>query len=347
MESIMSSNNHDSIAVPKTITPWGKVLLGNGLVLLAILLVALIILLPIWGRDPQSPVVALVVTMIACGLLISNGGFAHDTPDWQGVLVFDPLSKRRRVMFPGINPKLIWEQIDGNMTDLRRELSTTNNQGDEIEKFPTNDPAEVMEVPLTIYFRLTTEGTPVEAADNFIRFHSIEDHALQVIVRKEIVKMFGKYYAKHEMEELLDANTIQQAVLEDTDNAHFIETKLEQAYGIHVGVILGPSRPDEATKAMKRTPARAESLRDARLTLMTPHLHANRDGTFTTIEAMSAEEATRATLLLDDNTDYTERHNTFAFKIDAQGIENVRDINIMPTGLFGGKEDDGKGKGKK
>ncbi len=358
-EEIMSnanSNTHNE--VPRT-EPKAGVFFGNIVALGMTWAVASIILLPFF-EIPQNFLWGLSITGIVFGVLIATGGFAITVPDWYGVLVFDPLSKSRRVVFAGFNFKLLWEQLESGLTDLKREISS-GDKDTEIEKFPTDDPAEVMEAKIIIYFQLDTHGTPAQASANFIRFRSIEEHALMVIVRQAFVKMFGQYYATHEMEELLNCNKIQKEVeaLEDPTNRtkiyDLVKSGLEHKYGIHIGVILSSSKPDEATKNMKRTPAMAEALRDARIKLMSPHKLKDKAGNpikddkgdDIVIPGMTKEEASRASLLLDPNTDYTEKKETFEVNIDAKGVQNMRHVSFTPGFVGGGARDNNAKKGGK
>ncbi len=301
--------------IPKTITPkpvWYCNIL---------LIIALWILLSF----PFGLLWSLLVTGITLGALVASGVIATDTPDWHGALVFDPIFKTRRAIFPGLSFKLPWEireKIDEkDFTDLRRIISS------KVEKdHPTDDPAENMKVSLLIHMRLRTfEITSEEAAQNLIKFSSITESALTNLVQAEAEKMFGTYYARKEMESLLNLTKIQNAVLKVANNIKRI-SELEKNYGISIGFVLSASNPDDATKALKKTPAIAEALAKAIEKL--------------TSKGMDPELARRAALILDQSNDYNEER--FDLNIAAPDLKNLKHVSFM--GL--GKDDKKKG-GKK
>lgn len=327
------TNRNEVLGIQKTITPgsvWAGVVALN---LLVWAICAMVLQAPVWS---------MFLTLIALGIAIFSGMIAVDIVDWHGVLIFNPWAKSRRVLFSGLHVKLPWEKVeedgDGNivLTSLVRTISSK-----ETKPHPTNDPAEVVETSLLIHIRVNSSGTPdepltpQEAADNFVRFRSIKEEALTEIVRVEIEKMFAEYYGSQEMEALLKPHVIQEAVL-NLEGENGIKTndakikEMEKKYGVSIGVVLESSRPDKATQDMKRTPAIAEALQTARHKLMEigPKGEA----------PLTKDEAHRASLLLDPNSDYTERKIDIAIK----GLENARDITVL-----GGLGDDSKKGGKK
>jgi hypothetical protein len=316
------SHTKDNIDVPETITPWGELIFWNGMVLAVIWVICSILLFPFmkWG-----PVWALLITMAALGMLISSGAFAADVEDWFGAVVFNRFTKKRRAMFPGFHGKLPWEYLEEPPIPLKREITKQKKVA-----LPTNDPTETMEVDLMVHLRFNTTGKPEKDSDNLIRFQSVEANSLEEIVFGEIVKMFAAYYStkkeKGEMENLLDARKVQKAVLIDDDTNHERIHQLEENYGVIIKVVLKSSNPDERTKKLKETPARAEALLVARHKLMA--VGPNKEA------GMEQDKARRAALLLDDVAQYSEQHLTL--EIDAKGLENLRDVNVIPPGTFGG-----------
>jgi len=317
----MFEGNNGEIEIPTTITP-GAVWKWNIILLSVIVLVLLPLLGLLWA-----------IILIGLGLAgaVTFGLIAVEIVDFHGALLFNPLDKTRRVIFPGLHLKLPWESLEeGSQESLRRIVSSTG-----LENLPTNDPAENMQVHLTVHKRLNVSGTkdkpmkPEDAAVNFIRFHSIAVESLTTIVRKEIVKMFSEHYANREMEKLLDAKAIQDTVFpvagEGANNAKIKE--METRWGVLIGVVLDASNADEATKQMKRTPARAEGLTTAINTLKT--------------SGLNAEQARGAALSLDETADYSEKK--YRLEIDAPDLKNLTHVSIMP-GAFG---DDKKKGGKK
>jgi hypothetical protein len=304
MANGISSSNE--VEIPKTITP-GSVWVGNAFLFTLSLVVFTLLLIPF--AEWWSPVCGLIATLLALGFAIGSGTIAEEVVDFHGELLFNPWERTRRVLFPGLSFKLPWESVerDGTgavvVTSLVRIISSKG-----VKSHPTNDPAENMEVSLLIHLRVNTSGSPETSQENFIRFRAIAENALTEIVRAEIEKMFAEYFAEHEMEELLKLSEIQKAVLTLPTNADSIH-EMEKKYGICIGVVLDASNPDKATKDMKRTPAMAEALREAIQILVTS-------------KVMDPEQARRAALLLDPNTDYTERK--FSLDIDAPDLKNMQ-----------------------
>jgi hypothetical protein len=242
--------------------------------------------------------------------------------DYHGFLLFNPLNKTRRAIFPGLHQKLPWETMEeGSQESLRQVVASEGP-----ENFPTNDPAENMVAKLTIHKRMDVSGTPEQAAANFIRFHSIDKDSLTKVVRKEILKMFSTYYAQNEMEDLLNPHVIQDAVLNDPANREIIEG-MEKRWGISIGVILETSEPDKDTKDMKRTPARAEAMRTAMRKLMAK----DKDGN----AGLDVEKARRGALSLDETAEFREEFTSFEVKVDAPDLKNLHDVNIIPPGTLG------------
>jgi hypothetical protein len=309
----MANGSNEAVEIPKTITPW-LVWIGIGALAFLVWVICTLTL--------TSEKVGLFLTLIALGVAIFSGVIAVDVVDFHGVLVFDPWRKKRRVFFSGLHFKLPWEKVeedgDGNivLTSLVRTVSSK-----ETKPHPTNDPAAVVEASLLIHIRVNISGVSAqEAADNFIRFRSIKEEALTEIVRVEIEKMFAEYYGDKPVNELLKPHVIQKAVMEIPDNITKIQ-KMEEKYGINIGVVLESSKPDKATQDMMRTPAIAEALRKAMSKLMEN-------------EGMDVDQARRAALILDPNNDYTEER----FDLHVAGLENARDITVVGDPRKGGKK---------
>lgn len=312
---MFTNNNGGEVAIPKTITS-GWVLVTNLTSTVLMWGILFFFFNLFWGS---------VLTGLGLAAVVAFGLITVEVVDFHGLLLFNPLTKSRRVIFPGLHLKLFWESIEeGSLESLRRIISSKGE-----ENLPTNDPAENMKVHLTVHKRVNVSGTPEEAAQNFISFHSIDDASLTTVVRKEIVKKFGAYYGVHELEDLTNANAVQQAVFADTDIAAKIK-EMEDRWGVSIGVILDTSNPDEATKDMKRTPARAESLRKAikKLTETGPNGE----------KGLGDDEARRAALLLDPNADFTESRDDFNVNIAAPDLKNLRDVSLIPPGMLGGKK---------
>ncbi|MFA6476649.1 MAG: hypothetical protein WCV68_04605 [Candidatus Paceibacterota bacterium] len=303
-----------SVEVPETLTPE-SVYHGLVFVFVSLFLVSFIFLPFAWAG---------IFALAVFGALVASGVLAEDIDDWNGAIVFNYWTKTRtrRVMFGGFHWKLPWEHLEETHS-LKREVSSGET---EVENFATNDPAERMDVLLLIHMRLDTSGTPQEAAARFIRFNSVEDHHLNIIVRKPVIRMFGQYYGGQEMEVLSRLTEVQDAVL-DLPSSKKKLAELEQAYGVHIGITLSKSVPDEATRQYKTTPARAEALRTSMDKLMA-------DGN----AKLDVEQARKAALLLDPNADFTETHTDWSVEIKAPDLKNLRDINVIPPGMFGDKK---------
>ncbi|MEX2052533.1 MAG: hypothetical protein WD991_02480 [Candidatus Paceibacterota bacterium] len=314
-------NGEDDIQIPETIPPSAfEFGFWNGMMVAAIFLVWTLLLLPFtWW----SPALALILIPGTLGMMIQS--IAVNIPDWYGALVFNQFSRRRRVIFQGFHWKLWCEKLEHPLHSLKREVTAT------IEAvFTTNDPAEKMRVKILVHARLDTRPRSKEDdALNFIRFVSIDSDSLEHILHSEVKKMFGQHYGDSEMEELGKLDEVQKAVENVAENEKKIH-KLEKSFGVHIGIVLEESVPDDATIEMKRTPARAEGLVTA-IKKMTD-------------AGMDPEKARRAALLLDPNSDYTEQQNEYEFraKIDAPDLKNLHDVNIFPPGLVGNEKKKGK-----
>ncbi len=326
----MQDNGHpshgpDDIKVPETITPAGVILL-NGLVLLVIWGVLSILFFPVWKWE--SLIWMGFATGALTGALIIGGAIAVDITDWYAAVVFNPFTGQRRVMFQGFHWKLLWERIEHPLESLKRHTAPTV-----VANFSTNDPAEKMDVKILIHVRPDTRPKkPIEDAEMFIRYKSVDEGERDEIIKAKVKKMFGQHYGTQEMEALGKLHEVQEAVLETNHHNHAEIHKMEKNFGVHIGVELEESLPDEATREMKRTPARAEGLRASKKILMAPGP-----------EASTPEQAHREALLLDSNTDYTERKSSFDLNINAKGMKNVRDINITPLASLLGGDDKNKG----
>jgi hypothetical protein len=297
-------NTHgDEIKIPKTITPLG-VWIWNAIIFGAFWTVLL------WEFGCPT-FWSTILTLLGIVISVHYNGITIEGVDYHGFLLFNPLTKKRRVIFPGLHPKLFWESFEeGSLTSLRRIIESEGEQS-----LPTNDPAENMVAHLTIHKRVNVSGTPQEAASNFIRFHSISDADLAKIVRKEIVRKLSAFYSTNEMEALLNANAIEEAVLSLPAVVDKIR-EMQYRWGIIIEVVLDSSNPDEATKAMKRTPAMAEALSTAIQKLVAG--------------GMDPELARRAALILDPNTDYTEER--FDLNISAPDLKNLQHASFMGFG---------------
>jgi len=262
---------------------------------------------------------SIFVTLLVLAWTVSADLTAIEGIDYHGFLLFNPLNKSRRVIFPGLHPKAPWESKEEGSDESLRQVVASEGP----ENLPTNDPAENMIAKLTIHKRMDVSGTPEEAAAKFIRFHSIDKDSLRKVVRKEVIKMFSAYYAVREMEVLLDPHAIQDAVLALPENAKTIRD-MEVRWGISIGVILETSEPDKDTKDMKRTPARAEAMRTAmdKLTMEGP-------------SKLDPEKARRAALSLDETAEFREEFTSFEVKVDAPDLKNLHDVNIIPPGTLG------------
>ena len=308
--------------IPKTITPgsvwgWNITLFFIGWVICSILLSPFF---------KANLLVGGLIAILGLGIAIYSGIITEEIPDYHGVLLFNPWARTRRVLFPGLSFKLPWEKVETDnsgavvLTSLVRTISTK-----ETKVHPTNDPAENMETSLLIHMRINTICSDKEAAENFVRFRSVKEEALKEIVRVEAEKMYAEYYGGQEMENLLKPHAIQEAVtgttkLEKEDdeesrkkNRVKIE-EMEKKNGVSIGVVLESSKPDLATQNMKRTPAMAEALASAMKKL--------EDGGMT-----DPDMRRRAALLLDPNTDYTERK--YSIEIDAPHLTNLRDVTVL------------------
>ncbi len=308
----MINTESGEVKIQKTIMP--KPVLWWNIVLFLVIGVILFLLFGslFWG---------IVLMLLSFAASVFFGLIAEEVVDFHAILLLDPFKKGRRVIFPGLHPKLPWEELEeGSKRSLRQVISSVGE-----ENLPTNDPAENMKVHLTVHLRVDVSGTPKEAAENFVRFHSIEPETLKAVVRKEIVKMFSKYYAEHEMESLLDANKIQNDVCANNDSKI---KELATRWGVSIGIILDTSNPDEETKKLKRTPARAEALLKSTEILK----RKGEDGT-----GLETEQAHRSALLLDETAEYSEER--FVLDISAPDLKNLHDVSLIPPGTFG------KGKG--
>jgi hypothetical protein len=261
-------------------------------------------------------------TVAIIGFMFLNGRVATTIPDWQAMVLFDPVFKTRRVLFQGFHWKVWWEQDrEEGLVDLKREL----HADDTPMILVTNDPAESMVVVPKIHLQIDTTGNPQRDAQNVINFASNDEKAITGLVRGEVGQMLQEYYENHEMEELSKTATIRKEVFEDNDaNCRCIES-LGERFGMHIGVVLESSVPTPETQDMKRTPARAEALRTAMDTL-------TKRGT----SKLTPEQARRAALNLDPHAEFTETHTDWKVALDATGLENLHDVQIFPPGTLGG-----------
>lgn len=297
-------NNSGEIVIPKTITP-GSVWGWNFFLFAMLWTVLFLFFGPFWST---------IITGIALGSAIWGGGIATEGKDFHGFLLFDPITKKRRVVFPGLHPKCFWEKVEeGSERSLRRVVESEGEQN-----FATNDPAENMLVNLAIHKRVNVSGTPEQASDNFIRFHSIPPESLTKIVRRDIVRECSRYYSNKEMEALTNAGIIEDAILALPATKTVIED-LETRWGVSVGIVLDSSRADDATKAMKRTPAMAEALATAMEKLDR--------------QVTDPDMRRRIVMILDPNNDYKEER--IDLNIQAPDLKNLQHVSIIPPGTMG------------
>lgn len=312
----------DPVEVPKTIHPWGEFFWWNGWIFLALWTVISLLFYPLLDLGPLW---AFFVTIAIFGGMVAGGTIAGNMEDWHAAVAFNPFTRRRRAIFQGFFVKLPWEKLEEPIP-LRRDISK-----EATFSLATNDPTETMDVTILLHMRTDTSGTPEEAAKKLQHRESIEDEAVAEVVFGEIVKMFGEYYGDGEMENLLKLSVVQKTILSDPTNNDRLH-ELGEQYGMHIEVILKKSNPDERTKRLKETPARAEALNTAMEKLD---------------QGLSPERRLNASLLLDDTAEYSETHNTWDVNINAHGLENLHDVNILPPGTLGGGQPGKKRGGEK
>ncbi len=300
---------------PETLTPDG--LVGKLVVMFLVAGVLFGLLLFLFLENWTSLVWGFIVIGVGFGMMILSGVIALNIDDWHGVEVFNPLAKTRRVIFPGLHPKLPWETV-GEPKSFRRSISSS-----ETETFATNDSAESMKAKIVIHMRLMTlvypDGKrvpPEEAARNFIRFHSVDEQDLAEIVRVKIVRMFAQHFGSSEMEELLKVEGVEHAVVNNPDNKKEID-KLEEKYGSDIVVELESSNPDEDTRQLKRAPARAEAIRKASETL--------REGG----KGVNAGRAHLSAMLLDGSAKISEDRLKVDLDISAPDLQNLRTASVV------------------
>lgn len=298
----------ENVKIPETITPekvWGY----NGLIFGLILILFFSFGWAWW--------VALLATGLLFGIAILTGLIAEDIHDFKGALVFDALSKSRRVMFAGFHFKLPWEVIvtdkgEKVFTDLKKFVSCKCEKN-----WGTKLPARRMDVSFSIHMWVDVSGTAEEAADNFVRFRSVEDQAKKNRAETEVGKAFSSYYAEHQPDELNDEDKVYESVFNTGDSAsknQAMLNKIKSDYGIGIKIILEDSDADKDTAHLLKTPAITAAFMEAVNYVVEKGKEAKTE--------VKLEDAIKLVKLLDETADVSE------FNLNVAGLENLEHLDL-------------------
>ena len=296
--------------IPKTKTPLSVIL--TLLVMSTALGIFLNFLIGIWG------IIILFVFLAFSTSLYTEGG----VPAFHALILVNSITGEMRAVFPGLNPKLPWEdaQKDGNKKkyiDLRTELSDVCN-----ETYASK--TTLMETRYIYTLKIDLSGD--NPGENVVKYSNFEPDMIKRNGRSLFSMLLSDYYGKEEGEELLNKAKINQSVFGSEENKTSDLLKFEKKHAVKVSVRLEDSDRDKASQKFRDMISGAESIGESIEKL--------------TAKGMERSEAEKIVKLL--NTEgYTEKG--LNLNVDAPDLKNLQHVSILGTG---NNTDKDKKKGK-
>jgi hypothetical protein len=238
---------------------------------------------------------------------ITVGVYTETVPGFHARIVLNHLTSKQRTIFQGLHPKLPWETLTRDI-DLRVDLKEVLT-----DTYASLDAQ--METKYVYTMRPNFRGN---AGANVILYASYETDALKQSIRALLSMCLSDYYGKHSGTQLLDKLTINKEVFEEEPGGSLVE-KFEENHGVAVTVRLEDSDFDAATQTARDTVSRAQSFSNAVKKLT--------DG------GMDRPEAEKVAKLMN-----LPGVQEYIISLKADGLENLRDVTLLPPGLGGKKK---------
>lgn len=296
------------LEMPKTETPFGVYL---QLIVLAILIWVLLgfFLGGFFG---------LIVLFVILGFTTS---FYTDTVSgYHARIVLNHLTGNQRTLFQGLNAKLPWES-ETKLIDLRVDINEVLKQ-----TYTTLDGR--MDAQYVYIIRPDFSGA--NPGEKIIRYSTYEPTAIKQEGRALFSRSLSDHYGKNNCNDLLDKEKITKEVFDDENCAgRGIVEEFQTKHGVRVKVTLEDSDYDEATQKARNTISQAKSFKEAVDTLMQPRK--DEDGNEIPNSAMERPEAEKVAKMMN-----LPGVQEYIISLNAKGVENLRDVTILPPKLGGG-----------
>ena len=235
---------------------------------------------------------------------ITTKHYTETVPGFYARIVLNHLDGQQRTIFQGLHLKLPWETPTQDV-DLRVDLKDVLS-----ETYASLD--ALMETKYVYTMR------PQFAGEAVILYASYEVDALKQGIRALLSMMLSDYYGQHAGAQLLNKLWINQEVFGQDPGRTMIE-EFENTHGVSVTARLEDSDFDAATQAARDTVARANSFGDAVQKLIN--------------SGMARPDAEKVVKMMN-----LPGVQEYIISLDAKGVENLRDVTLLPPGLGGGKK---------
>lgn len=298
----------NSLVMPKTKTPKGVYGTLVGIAVLGgILLCTLFSSLVLdwgwfWG-----------VVMMFGILGITTEVYTETVSGFHARILLNHLTGIQRTVFQGLSFKLPWETQTREI-DLRIDLKEVCQE--------TYASLDSMMKTRYVYTIRPNFSDPNNAGENIILYASYEEDAIKQGGRACFSMSLSDYYGKKEGKDLLDKALINLEVFKKDPGKSLIQ-EFEDSHGAKVTVLLEDSDFDEAAQKARNTISAAKSIREA-VDMLTAK-KGDEPG-------MTQAEAEKIVKML--NIPGVQEH---IISLDAKGLENLRDVSILPPGLGGKK----------
>lgn len=296
----VTSTAKEDLKMPKTETPFGVY------VWLVILIFVLGFVLYMLFDE-----IGLILLLVVLGVGVKV--YTVSAPGFHAKRMLNHFTKTQRVVFQGLSAKLPWETEQDPMIDLRVDLKDVCN-----DTYPSLD--SMMEIKYVYTLRPDFSGE--NPGEKIILYSTYEEDVIKQSFRALISMSLSDYYGKNEGKNLLDKAKINKEVLE-ADLEGLIE-KFEEDHAVKTHVRLEDSDFDKKTQKFRDTISAAKSFNEAVQALMTEE---------NVKKGMTLEQATRIIKLANlENV----KEELFDVKIDASGLENLRDVTFLGKPSTGG-----------
>lgn len=244
----------------------------------------------------------VVVMFVVMGITTSS--YTETVPGFFARIVLNHLTGKQRTIFQGLHPKLPWESVTRDVdlrVDLKDVLEETYASLDALMK--------------TKYVYAMRPGLTGEAV---ILYASYESDALKQSIRALLGMLLSDHYGKNNGSDLLDKSKINQDVFQKEPGRSLVE-EFEVTHGVSVSPRLEDSDFDETTQKARGTVAQAASFGQAVKEMVA--------------RGVPKEEAVKIAKMMQ-----LPGVQEYIVSFDAKGVENLRDVSILPSGLGGGKK---------
>ncbi len=279
-------------------------------ILIATVLVSLLFfgsLLGIWG--------IMIVGLI---LAFTTQYYTESTiPAFHAGILKNSFTGKMRVLFPGVNFKLPWEEAQEKTIDLRIELTEPSKP----ETYDSLD-AEMTVTCVSTFRPDLTECFGEDVGEKILLFSSFEPKAIQEKGKALFSMLLSDYYASKQGKDLLKKEEINNTVFGTETNPNIKILNFEKRHGVEVTVRLTDSDFSKAAQKFRDMISGADSIDKAINKLVSGGM-----------ERSKAEKMVKL-MNLDG---YTEKD--INLNVNAPDLKNLRDVTML-----GSANDEKKGK---